>query len=204
MADIRLPASLPKSFWLTGFAAGMVEWGRYLILPPMSLFLPFKNALDALGRLFLSLRGHFRAKMTLFRAGGLPPFRPGCSLQRPGWSTDGAGCSMDSRGKTPALAGCTGNAGGEAPDGAGCPRNHAGCSPIFRNEHPAAWREHPRTQTTHPGRRRENPGSRSGRCEDKEKMRSGERPSAARCISPSPGKASRIFTGSPLLRVLPS
>lgn len=181
----------------------MVEWARDLILPPMSLLPPSKNALDALGRLFLGLEGHFRAKMTLFRAGGQPPFRPGCSLQRAGWSTDGAGCSMDSGGKTPALAGCSGNAGGEAPDGAGCPRNHAGCRPIFRNEHPAACREHPRTRTTHPGRRREDPGSRRGRCEDTEKRRLGESPSAARCMSRSSGGAIFLFSDSPFLRVFP-
>jgi hypothetical protein len=131
------------------------------------LCFPIRSLLSAPNGLFLPLGGDFEGQKALFgrfspllASKRAAPFRPGCSLRRPGWSMDGAGCSLPGGGKTPLgagtplrPAGCSIVAGRTPLLGAGCPRNRPGCRPLSRREDPAARREHPATGSDHPARR---------------------------------------------------
>jgi hypothetical protein len=133
------------------------------------LCFPTRSRLSAPNGLFLPLGGDFQAPKALFgrfsplwASKRAAPFRPGCSLRRPGWSMDGAGCSILGGGKTPPAtgtplrpAGCSIAAGVTPLPGAGCSRNRPGCRPLSRKEDPAARREHP-------GARREDPAACGG------------------------------------------
>ncbi len=158
---------LAKSFWLTGFRAWAENGRRNRTHPAMMLCFPTRSRLSAPNGLFSPLGGDFEGPKALFdrfspllASKWAAPFRPGCSLRRPGWSMDGAGCPIPGGGKTPSAAGtplrpagCSIAAGGTPLPSAGCSSHRPGCRPLSRREDPAARREDPAAGTDPPARR---------------------------------------------------